>query len=850
MKRILCILAIVLFFCVGGSARAKYSDYVQVGGKSVKTSSVLTYLLMETYPNSTVTVYKAGTTNLATIYSNSSGSPKSNPFMADSKAYYEFYADNGFYDIKYSGTGISLAFTRTYIALSDTSESYDPLSFGAKCNNSSGSETADTAAFTAIKTLIGSTQTTTKIPKLGPCKLNTFTFPSNMNLDFSSSGGILSVTGQTVTYNSDQIGLPTIQRFYNVGSGLGAVDFSTNLSILEYHLKWFGPKGDWNGSTGTDDTIPINAFLATVPNGRTARLDYGKYKHTGLTVDHKFQVTYIGNDTEIGYSDPSMRAEFYYLGSNGGTALLLNNVYSCAFKDFSSYAAGSSSLSTSIGAANNLYLTFTTGGAPGLSSNNLLEGIMVLSYNARADYIGLKIGNANLSNNEYHRIIRCMFFGVEQSSILNNTGTGITIEHFNVKQIILINNNFSNLAKGVNAVGSFQAQGNQFGNNKVCWYLTGALDAIYIIGDDAENNYQYIGGSSVNAPIKVIAARLGNIRTDAGAGMSQSEAVISIPAGIGRFYFDGIAVDFNGGIIPPYLFASEVGQGLTPIEIKGLIFGGNQGGQLSDIALGLNTLAPILDKPKDNQVGNSVTTVAHDLIQSTGSFSNGISTFWQGPGDGAYNSGNRYSIASDYDTQLFGEGLEVVGVSTPNPIKAKVIGVTGATQYNFWILAKDANGNQTLKSNTGNYASVSNANATLSGSNYIHLTWTAIPRAATYEVYQSSNADPNGQARLVAAGIITNSYDVIANPVGAYSVNTTLIPLNWNTTTRTIAHNPFQFLSVTFANLGKPAPVNGDTVYCSDCKNIVDDGAVAGAVCVNSGTGARALRQNGKWICN
>lgn len=46
--------------------------------------------------------------------------------------------------------------------------------------------------------------------------------------------------------------------------------------------------------------------------------------------------------------------------------------------------------------------------------------------------------------------------------------------------------------------------------------------------------------------------------------------------------------------------------------------------------------------------------------------------------------------------------------------------------------------------------------------------------------------------------------------------------------------------SVTFANLGAPAV--GQLIYCSDCKNSVDNGVVAGAVCVNAGAGAMAVR--------
>lgn len=56
----------------------------------------------------TITVYDAGTLNLATIYSDEIGTPKSNPFSTDSKGRIEnLYLDEDEYDIQVSGVGIT-----------------------------------------------------------------------------------------------------------------------------------------------------------------------------------------------------------------------------------------------------------------------------------------------------------------------------------------------------------------------------------------------------------------------------------------------------------------------------------------------------------------------------------------------------------------------------------------------------------------------------------------------------------------------------------------------------------------------------------------------------------------------
>jgi hypothetical protein len=49
---------------------------------------------------------------------------------------------------------------------------------------------------------------------------------------------------------------------------------------------------------------------------------------------------------------------------------------------------------------------------------------------------------------------------------------------------------------------------------------------------------------------------------------------------------------------------------------------------------------------------------------------------------------------------------------------------------------------------------------------------------------------------------------------------------------------------------GATAQGNGQIFYCTDCKNVVDDGATAGATCAGSGHGAIARRENGHWACN
>ena len=65
-----------------------------------------------------VTVYDAGTEDLATIYSDDGSTAAGNPLTADAYGRTNFYAANGSYDIKVTGTGIS-EYTMSAVKLFD-----------------------------------------------------------------------------------------------------------------------------------------------------------------------------------------------------------------------------------------------------------------------------------------------------------------------------------------------------------------------------------------------------------------------------------------------------------------------------------------------------------------------------------------------------------------------------------------------------------------------------------------------------------------------------------------------------------------------------------------------------------
>jgi hypothetical protein len=104
VKKILFIL--VLLSSIRASAQIDaFNGYCTQGSYPATTSGLNSSNLMQSLiPQCTVTVYNTGTTNLATIFSNATGTVLTNPFRASTKAQWLFFAaNNQGYDVVMSG---------------------------------------------------------------------------------------------------------------------------------------------------------------------------------------------------------------------------------------------------------------------------------------------------------------------------------------------------------------------------------------------------------------------------------------------------------------------------------------------------------------------------------------------------------------------------------------------------------------------------------------------------------------------------------------------------------------------------------------------------------------------------
>lgn len=212
------------------SARARSWGWCEKGNGTVTMATfTASTKVQRSYPQCTVTVYINGSGGtLATIYSDNSATPLANPFTATTTGYWDFYANDGRYDIQLSGGGLTAPFTFSDVIQYDFNDGF---------LNGGNTFTTSTAILGTINTL--------------DLLFNT----SNTERARITSAGALSISGGPVNIN----GAP------GTLSVNGATTLSSNLTVAGF-----------------------SAFGGTTINNSTADGYVGiKYDHTFTNYDNE-----------------------------------------------------------------------------------------------------------------------------------------------------------------------------------------------------------------------------------------------------------------------------------------------------------------------------------------------------------------------------------------------------------------------------------------------------------------------------------------------------------------------------------------------------------------------------------
>jgi hypothetical protein len=115
--------------------------------------------------------------------------------------------------------------------------------------------------------------------------------------------------------------------------------------------------------------------------------------------------------------------------------------------------------------------------------------------------------------------------------------------------------------------------------------------------------------------------------------------------------------------------------------------------------------------------------------------------------------------------------LQAPSPSAPSNIGANVVGPSGGTTYYYWVVAKYPIGNSTVFGP----ATVYNGPNTLSGGNYINVSWSPTTGATGYDLLRTTtNIVPSGTAtiQVPTGSTIATSWNDVGAALGSYTVST------------------------------------------------------------------------------
>lgn len=647
------------------------------------------------------------------------------------------------------GGGISAAVSGNLIRASSATTGTDSGIVSTQASNSVNSRynVADYASLLAAVTALGSVNSCTLVIASDQAISSSFTVPTNITLEFTQTGKLSVANGVQITINGYVSASPGRQIFALTGTG--NVLLTGNTSVYTYYAEWWGAIGN----NVADDTVALQAAFDALPSSRTLRLLPGKtYRHTGLVFSFKFSATLMGLDSEAAPINVSEKPILKYVGVAGGTAFTASNVYSCKFQSFR--------VDTNSLADIGFYLTFTATGSPGITSHCLLSGLVISGAGARTAWIGLNIDNASGQNNEHHEISECFIQGT-LADITSTAQTGIRQGHIQVKANVIRRTSIVNVGIALDLNGNVRGEYNSFSFCSIIYKAEALVESSSFIGSDIEQCRYYWVGVTQNGLVTLIGERVAGIY--AGAS-SNGTATIQTAGSLTLIdcFFERITDTQLG----PYLLGSTA---------PGNYFGV----QFIDCGFYATTL---------NQMAQGFSECATTVYAS------GQTYVW---GQSQFNIGDQYWMAPDrffarrrtielagtsesspatLDPLFVGDNaIGVAGLFMPNLPIITVVGTPGATTLQFSIIARDSMGRRSLSyaAATGNAFSVTTANATLDGTNYLTFTWPAqFPVPTDYQLYEVNPLN-DSQWRLVAtiipSGNKVETYNLQANPAGAYT---------------------------------------------------------------------------------
>lgn len=339
------------FVCAQGQERNKAQGFCEQGGQTVTSSGLVSSTKVQrTYPGCTVTVYNPGTAVLATIYSDSGGTPKANPFTADaSTGAWFFYALVGEYDIQFSGGGISPTFTRGDWLVPSASSGGAGSVGGTGTLNFIPRWTSTTNIDDSVMSQSGTTITTA-----GSQIISGGTTPLTIAQGVATTGSpnLISVTGGAhtgLTADTEAVDFNfNLARTVQFTAGVGTFSLQRAIRIQSPTYSATGAESITDAAL-IDIESPKAGTNMTITNGWAMRVGASAASHGGILFDHPINATGSSiswriNGSTIGQIKMATNVANFVLGQSA-----LSTGATDGFVYIASMAGSPSSVPTSFG---------------------------------------------------------------------------------------------------------------------------------------------------------------------------------------------------------------------------------------------------------------------------------------------------------------------------------------------------------------------------------------------------------------------------------------------------------------------------------------------------------------------
>lgn len=248
------------------------------GGKTVTTQGLVsTTKVQQSFPSCTITVFDTGTSNPSTIFSDSIGTPKSNPFTASSSGLWSFYANNGTFDVQLSSGGISSPFILRTVKIADATSS-----------GISGSGSTNKVTKWTSTSGVGNSQITDTGSSVG------------INNGSPDASALLDLTTTTKGFLFPR--LTTTQRDAISSPASGLVIFNTTTNQLNvFALGVWSTVGGGGSGTVTSIGITLPTFLLVSPSTITTNGTFA------ITLQTQLANTIFAGPVSGGANSPTFR---------------------------------------------------------------------------------------------------------------------------------------------------------------------------------------------------------------------------------------------------------------------------------------------------------------------------------------------------------------------------------------------------------------------------------------------------------------------------------------------------------------------------------------------------------------